>query len=210
MDRVTADFVRATELAELAGFDLVELHAAHGYLLSTFLSPLTNVRTDAYGGSVENRLRYPLEVLAAVRAAWPAHKPLSVRISAADWAPGGLEEAEAVEIARRLAASGADIIDVSTGGTVAHARPRHGRLYQTPFSERVRLEAGVPTMTVGTITSYGDVNSILAAGRADLCLIARGHLFDPYWTRHAAYEQGHALEWPPQYRSVQRYTFRMK
>ncbi len=208
MTRVRDDFARAAEMAREAGFDLVELHFAHGYLLASFLSPLTNRRDDEYGGSPENRLRYPLEVLAAVRRAWPG--PLSLRISATDWAPGGNDGDDAVAIARALKEGGADIVDVSTGQTVADQQPRYGRLYQTPFSERIRLEAGVPTMTVGAISSYADVNSIIAAGRADLCVLARAHLFDPYWTRHAAYEQGYALPWPPQYAVLDRYSWRFK
>lgn len=210
MAAVTADFVRAAQMAEEAGFDMLELHAAHGYLLASFLSPLTNHRTDAYGGSVEGRLRFPLQVFDAVRAAWPDPKPISVRISASDWAPGGITPEDVLAIARAFGARGADIIDVSTGQTVAHGKPRYGRLYQTPFSELVRLTTGLPTMTVGAITSYADVNSILAAGRADLCVLARAHLFDPYWTHHAAAEQGYALEWPDQYGPMRRYTFRFK
>lgn len=210
MDRVTADFVRSTEMALEAGFDLVEIHCAHGYLLSSFLSPLTNVREDEYGGSLENRARFPLEVVRAVREVWPDDKPLSVRISATDWAPGGMTGDDAVTIARALVEAGADIIDVSTGQTVPYAKPSYGRLYQTPFAERIRLEAGIPTMTVGGISSYADVNSILAAGRADLCVIARAHLFDPYWTHHAAAEQGHPLPWPNQYAAMNRYNFRFK
>lgn len=210
MDRVKADFVASAERAEAAGFDLLELHFAHGYLLSTFLTPLANRRTDEYGGSLENRMRYPLEVFDAVRAVWPAHKPMSVRISATDWAPGGFTGDDAVALARVLKAHGCDVVDVSAGQTVAEAKPVYGRLFQTPFSERVRLEADVPTMTVGNISSYADVNSIVAAGRADLCAIARAHLFDPYWTRHAAQEQGWPLRWPDPYVSVSRYTPRFK
>jgi anthraniloyl-CoA monooxygenase len=210
MDAVKADFVRATHMAEEAGFDLIELHFAHGYLLASFLSPLTNRRSDAYGGELAGRLRYPLEVLAAVRAAWPAGKPLSVRISAVDWAEGGNEADDAVAIARALAEHGCDVVDVSAGQTVPWQKPRYGRLFQTPFSDRIRLEAGVPTMTVGNISSYADVNGILAAGRADLCVLARAHLFDPYWTSHAAAELGHEVSWPPQYGPVQRYTPRFK
>jgi len=206
MDLVREQFVRAAAMAEAAGFDLLELHMAHGYLLASFISPLTNVRRDDYGGPLANRLRYPLEVLAAVRAAWPAGKPLSVKISATDWAEGGLEAEDAVEVARRLAAHGCDIVTVSTGQTVPWQRPRYGRLYQTPFSDRIRHEAGVPTMTVGNIASHADVNSILAAGRADLCVLARGHLYDPYWTRHAAWQQGWDLPWPDQYASVKTFT----
>jgi anthraniloyl-CoA monooxygenase len=210
MDRVRDDFVRAARLANDAGFDMLELHAAHGYLLSTFLSPLSNQRTDEYGGDALGRLRFPLEVFDAVRAVWPGDKPISVRISASDWTPGGNGDAEAVEIARAFAKHGCDLIDVSSGGVVAEQIPEYGRLYQTPFAERIRLEAGIPTMTVGLITSYADANSIIAAGRADLCAIARMHLYDPYWTRHAAYEQGYTLEWPPQYELAARIVPRMK
>jgi anthraniloyl-CoA monooxygenase len=210
MERVRDEFVRAARMADEAGFDIIELHAAHGYLLATFISPLTNQRTDEYGGALEQRLRFPLEVFTAMRAAWPDDKPMSVRISATDWAPGGLGPEEAVEVARAFSRAGADIIDVSAGQTVPDQRPVYGRLFQTPFAERIRLEAGIPTMTVGNISSYADVNSILAAGRADLCVLARAHLFDPYWTRHAAYEQAHRLEWPNQYSSIDGYNFRFK
>jgi anthraniloyl-CoA monooxygenase len=210
MDAVRDDFVRAAEMAEQAGFDLVELHFAHGYLLASFLSPLTNTRSDEYGGAIENRLRYPLEVFDAVRAAWPEKKPISVRVSACDWAPGGLSLDDVIAVARALKERGCDILDVSAGQTVPFAKPRYGRLFQTPFSELVRLETGIPTMTVGNIQSYADVNSIIAAGRADLCVLARAHLYDPYWTRHAANEQGFEIEWPDQYKSVQRYTPRFK
>ncbi|HEX8951665.1 MAG TPA: FAD-dependent monooxygenase, partial [Polyangia bacterium] len=192
-------FARSARWAVEAGFDLVELHAAHGYLLGSFLSPLSNRRGDAYGGAVAGRLRFPLEVVEAVRAVLPEAMPLSVRISASDWAPGGITHADVVAIAQALHARGADIIDVSAGGTVAEGRPTGGRLYQTPFAERVRLDAGVPTMTVGNISSWSDINSVLAAGRADLCLMARMHLYDPYFTRHAAYEQEVELPWPAQY-----------
>ena len=205
---VRAAFVQAARRADAAGFDMIEVHMAHGYLLASFLSPITNQRSDAYGGNLSDRLRFPLEVLAAVRAVW--HKPLSVRISATDWIPGGLQTADAVEIAAALKAAGADIIDVSTGQTAPEGKPVYGRLYQTPFAEAVRLEADIPTMAVGNISSYEDVNSILAAGRADLCLLARAHLFDPYWTRHAAFEQRHAMAWPAPYSSIDRYTPRME
>lgn len=205
MDRVRDDFVRATLMAEEAGFDLIEVHFAHGYLLSTFLSPLTNRRTDEYGGSLENRMRYPLEVFRAVRAAWPQHKPVSVRISATDWVPDGFTAADAVEVARRLKDLGCDIVDVSAGQVVAEQQPVYGRLFQTPFSDRVRLEADIPTMTVGNIQSYTDVDTIVAAGRADLCVLARAHLYDPYWTRHAAAEAGYPLPLPKQYCSIQNY-----
>jgi anthraniloyl-CoA monooxygenase len=206
MDAVRRDFVRAARMAEEAGFDLLELHFAHGYLLASFLSPLTNVRADDYGGPLANRARFPLEVLDAVRAAWPAAKPVSVRISATDWAEGGMTPEEAVEVARLLKAHGCDIVDVSAGQTVADQKPVYGRLFQTPFSDRIRHEAGIPTMTVGNIASWADVNSIIAAGRADLCVLARAHLYDPYWTRHAAYEQGWELPWPDQYVAVKGFT----
>jgi len=206
MDRVRDDFVRATRMADEAGFDLLELHCAHGYLLATFLSPLTNRRGDEYGGTLESRARYPLEVLLAVRAAWPAHKPLSVRLSATDWQEGGFTPDDAVVVARLFKAAGCDILDVSAGQTTPDARPQYGRLFQTPFADRVRNEADMPTMTVGNISSWADVNAILAAGRADLCVLARGHLFDPYWTRHAAYEQGYDLPWPNQYLSARSFT----
>jgi anthraniloyl-CoA monooxygenase len=205
MDGVTADFVRATRLAALAGFDMLEIHMAHGYLLAGFISPLTNRRTDAYGGSLENRMRFPLEVFDAVRAAWPAGRPMSVRISAVDWYPGGHEPADAVEVARLLKAHGCDAVDVSAGQTVPDQRPVYGRLFQTPFADRIRHEVGIATMAVGNISSYADVNTILAAGRADLCLLARAHLWDPYWTRHAAYELGVPMKWPGQYDSLNRF-----
>ena len=210
MDVVRDDFVGAAGFADRAGFDLLEIHFAHGYLLATFISPLTNERSDEYGGSIENRLRFPLEVFDAVRAVWPAEKPISVRISAVDWAPGGMEPDDAVEVAKLLAAHGCDIIDVSAGQTVAHQRPVYGRQFQTPFSDRIRLASGLPTMAVGNISSYMDVNTILAAGRADLCVLARAHLWDPYWTRHAAFAQRYALPWPTQYESLDRYTPRFE
>ncbi len=206
MDRVRGEYARAAAMAEEAGFDLLELHYAHGYLMAGFISPLTNRRTDEYGGSLANRMRFPIEVFRAVRAVWPAHKPMSVRISAVDWAPGGMESADAVEVARHLKEAGADIIDVSAGQTVEDQRPVYGRQFQTPFSDRIRHEVGIPTMAVGNISAFTDVNSILAAGRADLCLLARAHLWDPYWTRHAAYELGHRLGWPDPYSTLDRYT----
>ncbi|HEY6109921.1 MAG TPA: bifunctional salicylyl-CoA 5-hydroxylase/oxidoreductase, partial [Gemmatimonadales bacterium] len=205
MDDVSAAYVRATRMAEAAGFDALELHYAHGYLMAGFISPLTNRRRDEYGGPVENRMRFPLEVFAAVRAAWPTAKPISVRISAVDWAPGGMESQDAVDVARLLREHGCDILDVSAGQTVADQRPVYGRLFQTPFADRIRHEAGMPVMTVGNISSFTDVNTILAAGRADLCVLARAHLYDPYWTRHAAQALGWPMEWPDQYHTLNRY-----
>ena len=210
MEQVAEDFVRATGMADAAGFDLLELHLAHGYLLASFISPLTNRRTDEYGGSPANRMRYPLEIVSRVRAAWPAAKPLSVRISAVDWAPGGMEAHDSVEVAAMAVAAGADIVDVSAGQTVADARPVYGRQFQTPFSDRIRHEARVPTMTVGNISSPADVNTILAAGRADLVVLARAHLWDPYWTRHAAADLGHKVPWPAMYDTLNRYTPRIR
>ena len=169
MDRVRDDFARAAQRADEAGFDIIELHFAHGYLLASFISPLTNTRTDEYGGSLENRTRFPLEVLDAVREVWPRHKPISVRISAVDWAPGGMEADDAVELAKLLKRHDCDITDVSAGQTVPYAKPVYGRQFQTPFSDRIRHDAGIHTMAVGNISSYEDVNTILAAGRADLC-----------------------------------------
>lgn len=210
MDRVTFEFRRAAEMSEEAGFDLLEIHFAHGYLLASFISPLTNVREDEYGGDVGGRLRFPLEVLAAVRSAWPPEKPISVRISAVDWAEGGMTPDGAVEVAHRLNEAGVDIIDVSAGQTVPWQEPVYGRQYQTPFSDRIRHEAGIATMAVGNISSFMDVNTILAAGRADLCCLARAHLWDPYWTRHAAYASGAPIPWPPQYSSLDGYTPRFE
>ena len=205
MLRVTSEFFRATEFAASAGFDLIEVHMAHGYLLASFISPLTNQRSDEYGGTLENRMRFPLEVFDAVRGAWHEAKPMSVRISAVDWYPGGMEPDDAVEVARMLKAHGCDIVDVSAGQTVPDQRPVYGRLFQTPFADRIRHEVGIATMAVGNISSYTDVNTILAAGRADLCLLARAHLWDPYWTRHAAHELGYPLAWPHPYESLTQY-----
>jgi anthraniloyl-CoA monooxygenase len=206
MERIIGEYERATAMAVECGFDWLELHAAHGYLLASFISPLTNRRTDAYGGSLDNRMRFPLEVFDAVRSAWPNGRPMSVRISAVDWVPGGVDSAEAVAIARFFKDHGADAIDVSAGQTVPEQKPVYGRLYQTPFSDRIRHEADIPTMAVGNISSYTDVDTILASGRADLCLLARAHLWDPYWTRHAAHEEGYPLTWPAQYSTLKRYT----
>ncbi len=201
MDEVRDDFVAAAEMAERAGFDLLELHYAHGYLMSAFITPLCNKRSDAYGGSLQNRMRFPLEVFDAVRAVWPAHKPMAVRISANDWVGDqGITPPDAVEIARMLKAAGVDIMDVSAGQTSIRARPVYGRMFQTPFSDRIRNEAGIATMAVGNIYQPDHVNSILVAGRADLCCLARPHLSDPYWTLHAAAQLGYqAAPWPKQY-----------
>jgi anthraniloyl-CoA monooxygenase len=204
MDEACSQFVRSAELAEMAGFDLLELHMAHGYLLSSFLTAISNLRTDEYGGTLEGRARFPLEVFDAVRATWPAEKPMSVRISATDWVPGGFDADQAVAFARMLRDHGCDVVDVSTGQTSPDARPAYGRSYQTPFSDRIRNELGIPTIAVGAISSYDDVNSIILAGRADLCALARPHLYDPAWTLHAAAEQGHegdGVQWPIQYAS---------
>lgn len=201
MDRVREQFLAATRGAIDAGFDLLELHMAHGYLLSSFLSPLTNLREDEYGGSLENRSRYPLEVLDACRAAWPAEKPMSVRISATDWVPGGFDADDAVAFSRMLQAHGVDIVDVSSGQVSPEEQPAFGRSYQTPFADRIRNEVGIPTIAVGAISSYDDVNTIILAGRADLCALARPHLYDPHWTLHAAAEQEFTeLEWVAPYR----------
>lgn len=186
MDLIKAQFVEAAKRGERAGFDMLELHCAHGYLMASFLSPLTNRRTDEYGGSLENRLRFPLEVFDAMREVWPAHKPMSVRISATDWAEGGVTGDDAVEIARAFAEHGVDLVDVSTGQTVREARPIYGRMFQTPFSDQVRNEAQVATMCVGNITAADQVNTILAAGRADLVALGRPHLVDPFFTMKAA------------------------
>jgi anthraniloyl-CoA monooxygenase len=202
MDDVLAAFVRATEMAEGCGFDMVELHCAHGYLLSAFITPLMNRRTDEYGGTLANRLRFPLEVFSAMRAVWPQHKPMSVRISATDWVEDGITGEDSVEIAKAFAAAGADIIDVSAGQTSTRAKPIYGRMFQTPFSDRIRNEAGIATMAVGNIFEPDHVNSIIAAGRADLCCLARPHLADPYWALHAAGRLGYdQIAWPVQYLS---------
>ena len=211
MDAVTADFVSASKMAAEAGFDMIELHAAHGYLVSSFISPLSNLRMDEYGGSLENRMRYPLEVFAAMRAAWPAEKPMSVRISASDWAgDDGVTAEEAVLIAQMFEAAGADIIDVSAGQTSTVGKPVYGRMFQTPFSDRIRNEAGIKTMAVGNIYEADHVNSILMAGRADLVCIARPHLNDPYWTLHAATGLGDRQEiWPHPYEAGRDQAWRL-
>jgi anthraniloyl-CoA monooxygenase len=202
MDDMRERFVDSTRRAAECGFDWLELHCAHGYLLSAFISPLTNLRTDEYGGGIEARCRYPLEVFRAMRAAWPEDKPMSVRISAHDWAPGGNTDADAVIVARLFKDAGADFIDVSSGQTTREAKPVYGRMYQTPFSDRIRNEVGISTIAVGAITDADQANSIIAAGRADLCAIARPHLADPAWTLHeAAKLQSRDVDWPKQYLS---------
>ena len=199
MDKAIEDFRRATAMALEAGFDMVEIHMAHGYLLSSFISPLTNLRGDEYGGSPLRRMRFPLEVLDTVRSVWPDDRPVAVRISASDWVEGGLDANDAVEVAALLKDHGCDLVDVSSGGTTPLAQPNYGRMFQTPFADRIRHETGVATMAVGAIQSWDHVNTILAAGRADLCAMARPHLFDPYLTLHAAALQGQDLPWPNQY-----------
>ncbi|MEU5261928.1 bifunctional salicylyl-CoA 5-hydroxylase/oxidoreductase [Amycolatopsis sp. NPDC021455] len=200
LSEILSQFVACAEAAARAGFDVLELHCAHGYLLSSFLSPLTNQRVDEYGGSLENRLRFPLEVFDAVRAVWPASRPMTVRISATDWCEGGIDADDAVEIARAFAAHGAAGIDVSTGQVVSEERPQYGRSYQTPYADRIRNEIGeeygIAVIAVGAISSYDDVNSLILAGRADLCALGRTHLYDPQWTLHAAAEQGYPMAWP--------------
>lgn len=211
MDEVKAQFVASAQMADRAGVDMIEMHAAHGYLLATFISPVTNKREDDYGGSLENRMRYPLEVFEAMRAVWPAGKPMSVRISAHDWIDGGVTPTEALEIARMFRAAGADIIDVSSGQTDPAEKPVYGRMFQTPFSDRIRNEAGMPTMTVGNISDWDQVNGILMAGRADLVCLARMHLANPYWTLHAAVEQGDtAAEWPAPYKGGRDLLYRLR
>jgi len=211
LEEIKSQFAECARAAARAGFDLLELHCAHGYLLSSFLSPLTNQRTDAYGGSPQRRLRFPLEVFDAVRAVWPAERPMTVRISATDWCPGGIDADQAVEIARAFAEHGAAGIDVSTGQVVSDEQPAFGRSYQTPYADRIRNEIGtkygVAVIAVGAISSYDDVNSIILAGRADLCALGRTHLYDPHWTLHAAAEQeysGPGVTWPDQFAAGRR------
>jgi len=205
MDVVVSQFIAAVEGCVAAGFDLLELHCAHGYLLSSFLSPLSNTRSDFYGGSPAARARFPLEVFDACRAAWPSEKPISVRISATDWVRGGFDGDDAVGFAQMLREHGCDIVDVSSGQVSPLERPAFGRSYQTPFADRIRNEVGIPTIAVGAISSYDDVNTIVLAGRADLCALARPHLYDPAWTLHAAAAQGYAgVSWPVQYEAGSR------
>ena len=200
MDTIRDEFVRAAKMGIEAGFDMLELHCAHGYLLSSFITPLRNKRTDEYGGSLENRLRYPLEVFRAVREVWPQDRPMSVRISATDWFEGGITGEDSVEIARAFKAAGADLIDVSTGQTHPDAAPVYGRMFQTPYADRIRNEVGIATMSVGNITEADQVNAIVAAGRADLVALGRPHLADPSWTLHAAAQLGYKdVQWPVQY-----------
>jgi anthraniloyl-CoA monooxygenase len=208
MDATIADFVQAARRADRAGFDMIELHAAHGYLLASFISPLTNKRTDEYGGPLENRLRFPLAVFRALRAAWPDEKPMSVRISATDWQDGGLTGDDAVQVARAFAEAGCDLIDVSTGQTTPDAEPVYGRMYQTPFSDQIRNDAGLATMCVGAITTADQANTIVAAGRADLVALARPHLVDPSFTMKAAAWYGADIACPPQYRAGRDQLFR--
>jgi anthraniloyl-CoA monooxygenase len=208
MTRIKSEFVQAVQRGDHCGFDMAELHCAHGYLLASFISPLTNQRTDEYGGSLANRLRFPLEVFEAMRAAWPAHKPMSVRISATDWAEGGITGDDAVVIARAFGEAGVDLVDISTGQTVHEAQPVYGRMFQTPFSEQVRNEAKVATMCVGNITTADQVNTILAAGRADFVALGRPHLVDPGFTMKAAAWYGADMYCPPQYEPGKEQIFR--
>jgi anthraniloyl-CoA monooxygenase len=202
MQRIQDDFVRSTVAAAEAGFDWLELHCAHGYLLSSFISPLTNKRTDEYGGSLENRCRYPLQVFKAIRAVWPQDKPISVRISAHDWVEDGITPDDAVEIAHLFKEAGADMIDCSSGQVSKDEKPVFGRMFQTPFADRIRNEAGIPTIAVGSIYEADHANSIIAAGRADLCAIARPHLANPAWTLSETAKLGFTdIEWPQQYRA---------
>jgi anthraniloyl-CoA monooxygenase len=207
MDQIKGQFAAAAAAAIRCGFDLIELHCAHGYLLSSFISPVSNRRTDGYGGSLDNRLRYPLEVFAAIREVWPAERPMTVRISATDWCEGGITGEDAVQIAAAFAAAGADAIDVSTGQVTPEERPAFGRSYQTPFADAIRNRVGIATIAVGVISSWDDVNSIILAGRADLCALGRVHLWDPNWTLHAAAEQGYAgpgAQWPDPWKAGSR------
>lgn len=200
MDEVLAEFVETARRAARAGFDVLELHCAHGYLLSSFLTPVSNQRTDEYGGSLENRLRFPLEVFDAVRGVWPEDRPMFVRISASDWVPEGISFDDILNIARAFAQHGVDVLDVSSGQTTPDARPEYGRSFQTPFADRIRNVVGVDTMAVGAISSWDDVNTNIAAGRSDLCAIGRPHLYDPQWTLHAAADQGVEVEWALPYK----------
>jgi anthraniloyl-CoA monooxygenase len=203
LQRIRDDFVRAAVAAAEAGFDWLELHCAHGYFLSSFISPLTNQRGDEYGGSLENRCRYPLEVFAAIRAVWPQERPISVRVSAHDWCEGGITPGDAVEVARLFKAAGADMIDCSSGQVTKLEKPVYGRMFQAPFSDRIRNEAGIPTIAVGAIYEADHANSIIASGRADLCAVARPHLANPAWTLTETAKIGYTgLAWPKQYHAA--------
>jgi anthraniloyl-CoA monooxygenase len=209
MERVKSDFVAAFERAARAGFDLAELHCAHGYILATFLSPVTNKRGDEYGGSIENRLRYPIEVFDACRAVWPKNRPMSVRISATDWIEGGTTPQEAVEFSKVFKEHGCDLINVSTGQTDPAEKPFYGRMFQTPFSEQIRIEADIPTLVAGNIFDWDQVNTIVDAGRSDLVALARTHLYNPYFTQQAAAYYGvEDVVWPDQYASAKFAAFK--
>jgi anthraniloyl-CoA monooxygenase len=210
MEKIVADFERSTRYADQAGFDMLEIHMAHGYLLASFISPLTNRRKDSYGGSIENRMRFPLEVWQACRKAFPAAKPMSVRISATDWAPGGLSGEDLVALTRMLKDAGCDLIDCSTGQTVPQQKPVYGRMYQASYADWVRNEVGIATMTVGAVTTADQVNTLLASGKADLVALARPHLTNPSFTLQAsAWYQHMAQHWPPQYLSGRDQAFRL-
>jgi anthraniloyl-CoA monooxygenase len=210
MQKIIEDFVRSTRYAEQAGFDMLEIHMAHGYLLASFISPLTNQRKDEYGGSIENRMRFPLEVFRACRKAWPERKPMSARISATDWAPGGLSGEDLIALTRMLQEAGCDLVDCSSGQTVPHQKPVYGRMYQAPFADWVRNEVGIATMTVGAVTTADQVNTLLAAGKADLVALARTHLTNPYFTLQAsAWYQHMGQHWPLQYLSGRDQAFRL-
>jgi len=205
--RVKQAFADAAIRAEAAGFDMIEMHCGHGYLLSSFISPLSNTRTDRYGGSLEARMRYPLEVFDAIRQVWPADKPISARISAVDWVEGGTTVDDAVGIARMFRDAGLDIIDVSSGNVTDFRRPAMPGLFQTPFSEKIRAETGMKTMTVGNIATPEQMNQVIAGGRADLCVVGKGHLYDPFFTLHAARELGHdGALWPKQYAAARAFN----
>lgn len=209
MDQMKVDFVAAIERAARAGFDMAELHCAHGYVLATFLSPFTNRRTDEYGGSIENRLRYPLEVFDACRAAWPDDRPMSVRVSATDWVEGGTTSDDAVLFAQSFKDHGCDLINVSTGQTDPSEQPIYGRMFQAPFSEKIRLEVDIPTIVAGNIFDWDQVNTIIAAGRSDMVALARTHLYNPYFTQQAAAHYGvDDVVWPDQYMSAKFAAFR--
>jgi anthraniloyl-CoA monooxygenase len=209
MQQIISQFGKSTQLADAAGFDMLEIHMAHGYLLASFISPLTNTRTDEYGGSIENRMRFPLAVFKACREKFPREKPMSVRISATDWAAGGLSGEDLVALTRMLKETGCDLIDCSTGQTVPQQKPVYGRMYQAPFADWVRNEVGIATMTVGAVTSADQVNTLLAAGKADLVALARPHLANPYFTLQAsAWYQHSPQHWPRQYLTGRDQAFR--